>query len=194
MTNLTRPARLWAPYSCKLRRMDIQIVRLTAAQAEQRLPELAALLQDAVNGGAAVGFLPPLPLAEAAAYWREVVSALGGAGRILLVAIQEGALVGTVQLDPAMRPNGLHRAEVTKVLVHSAHRRQGVGRALMLAVEAEAARAGRTTLVLDTRLADAGEPLYASLGYQRAGIIPEYARSADGTLHATVVMYKLLGS
>ena len=84
------------------------------------------------------------------------------------------------------------RAEVSKVLVHSAHRRQGVGRALMLAIEAEAARAGRTTLVLDTRLDDAGEALYTSLGYQRAGVIPNYARSADGTLHATVVMYKLL--
>jgi acetyltransferase len=174
--------------------MDLQIVCLNAAQAERRLPELAALLQDVVNGGAAVGFLPPLPLPEAAAYWREVVSAVDGAGRVLLIAIQAGALVGTVQLDPASRPNGLHRAEVTKVLVHSAHRRQGVGRALMLAVEAEAARAGRTTLVLDTRLGDTGEVLYTSLGYQRAGIIPEYARSADGTLHATVVMYKLLRS
>src|SRR5579859_5918380 len=122
--------------------MDTQIVRLNAAQAEQRLPELGALLQDAVNGGAAVGFLPPLSLAEAEAYWREVVGAVSGAGRILLVAIQAGALVGTVQLDPAARPNGRHRAEVTKVLVHSDRRRQGVGRALMLAVEDEAARAG----------------------------------------------------
>jgi acetyltransferase len=174
--------------------METEILRLNAAQAEQRLPELAALLQDAVNGGAAVGFLPPLLLAEAEAYWREVVSAVGGAGRILLIAVQDGAPVGTLQLDPAARPNGLHRAEVTKVLVHSAHRRQGVGRALMLAAEAEAARAGRTTLVLDTRLGDAGQALYAGLGYQRAGIIPDYARSADGTLHATVVMYKLLRS
>jgi acetyltransferase len=172
--------------------MDTQIERLQAVEAEQRLPELAALLQDAVEGGAAVGFLPPLSLAEAAAYWREVVSAVSAAGRILLVAVQDGALVGTVQLDLAARPNGRHRAEVSKVLVHSAHRRQGVGRALMLAIEAEAARAGRTTLVLDTRLDDAGEALYTSLGYQRAGVIPNYARSADGTLHATVVMYKLL--
>src|SRR5205807_1812789 len=136
--------------------MDLQILRLNAAQTEQRLPELAALLQDAVNGGAAVGFLPPLAPAEAAAYWREVIAAVAGTGRILLIAVQDGGLAGTVQLDPATRPNGLHRAEVTKVVVHSAHRRQGVGRALMLAVEAEAARAGRTTLVLDTRLGDAG--------------------------------------
>ena len=172
--------------------MDIQIVRLNAAQAEQHVPELAALLQDAVHSGAAVGFLPPLPLAEAEAYWREVVQAVRGAGRILLMATGDGALVGTVQLDPAARPNGRHRAEVTKVLVHSTHRRQGVGRALMLAIEAEAARAGRSTLVPDTRLGDSGEALYASLGYQRAGVIPPYARSANGTLHATVVMYKLL--
>jgi len=168
------------------------MLHLNAAQAEQRLPELAALLQDAVNSGAAVGFLPPLGPAEAADYWREVVNAINGAGRILLVATDNGALVGTVQLDPVSRPNGRHRAEVTKVIVHSGHRRQGVGRALMLAVEAEAARLGRTTLVLDTRLGDSGEALYTSLGYQRAGVIPNYARSADGTLHATLIMYKLL--
>jgi len=62
----------------------------------------------------------------------------------------------------------------------------------MTAIEAEARSAGRTTLVLDTRAGDPSETLYAKLGYQRAGIIPEYARSTDGNLHATVFMYKLL--
>jgi hypothetical protein len=36
------------------------------------------------------------------------------------------------------------------------------------------------------------EQLYQSLHYQRAGEIPEYARSADGQLHATAIYYKLL--
>ena len=55
-------------------------------------------------------------------------------------------------------------------------------------------RLGRTTLVLDTRQGDPSERLYQSLGYRVAGAIPQYARSADGTLAATVFYYKLLDS
>src|SRR5438445_29181 len=161
--------------------MNIQ--RLNASQAAARLPELAALLQDAVGSGASVGFLPPLSDAEAADYWREVVQALHEPWRILLIATRDAELAGTVQLDLASRPNGRHRAEVVKLLVRTSDRRQGVGRALMRAVEAEAARAGRTTLVLDTRYGDPSQALYESLGYVAAGTIPQYARSADGTLH-----------
>ncbi len=62
----------------------------------------------------------------------------------------------------------------------------------MSAIEEEARRIGRTTLVLDTRAGDPSEQLYANLGYTRAGVIPEYARSANGALHTTVFMYKLL--
>jgi ribosomal protein S18 acetylase RimI-like enzyme len=91
-----------------------------------------------------------------------------------------------------MRANGLHRAEVAKLMVHRAARRRGIARALMLALEDHARRLGRTTLVLDTRQGDPSERLYQSLGYQLAGAIPEYARSADGTLDATAIYYRLL--
>ena len=170
----------------------MEIHRLTSAQTDELLPELAALLQDAVAGGASVGFLPPLSADEAIGYWREVVAALQGSHRILLVAREDGRLAGTVQLDLASRPNGAHRAEVAKLMVHTGFRRRGIGQALMRAVEAEAHAAGRTTLVLDTRAGDPSERLYASLGFQHAGTIPEYARGADGSLHDTVYMYKLL--
>ncbi len=70
--------------------------------------------------------------------------------------------------------------------------RRGIGRALMLAIENQARTGGRTTLVLDTREGDPSEALYSQIGYARAGVIPEYARSADGSLHNTVFMYELL--
>jgi ribosomal protein S18 acetylase RimI-like enzyme len=55
----------------------------------------------------------------------------------------------------------------------------------------EAARMrGRTLLVLDTRRGDTAEQLYSKLGYQKAGVIPRYARSASGELHDTVFMYR----
>lgn len=165
---------------------------LGARELRRFLPQLISLLQDAVAGGASIGFLPPLSEHDARAYWDEVAAALKGRFRILLIAEEDGAVVGTVQLDMASRANGLHRAEVAKLMVHSAHRRRGIAAELMQAVENAARHAGRTTLILDTREGDPSERLYLKLGYRRAGTIPEYARSADGTLDATVFMYKLL--
>jgi ribosomal protein S18 acetylase RimI-like enzyme len=70
--------------------------------------------------------------------------------------------------------------------------RQGLGRALMLRLESEARARGRSLLVLDTREGDPSNALYRELGYQEAGRIPAYARSASGQLDATVIYYKLL--
>lgn len=170
----------------------MDIISLDSAEAAVRLPALVALLRDAVDGGASVGYLPPLDPAEAEAYWRGVIAALDTPYRLLLVAVEDDQIVGAVQLAMESRPNGSHRAEVTRLLVHSAHRRRGVGMALMRALEDAARIAGRTTLVLDTLQGDAGEQLYRRLGYLIAGIIPQYARVADGSLQPTVLYYKLL--
>jgi ribosomal protein S18 acetylase RimI-like enzyme len=174
--------------------MGVRLESLTAVQAGQAASGLAALLTDAVDSGASVGFLPPLAPATATAYWRTVVAALEEGSRVLLVArrAEDGGIVGSAQLELAMRENGRHRAEVTKVMVLGAARRLGIARSLMLAAEEHARRLGRTTLVLDTRAGDPSERLYASVGWQRAGEIPRYAASAGGTLHTTAFYYKLL--
>lgn len=170
----------------------MNIHRLSPNEAMQALPQLAALLQNAIESGASLGFLPPFIYEDAVAYWRDVIAALQSPYRILLVAKNNTDIIGTVQLDMASRPNGRHRAEIAKLMVHTTARGHGVAQALMQAIETEARLAGRTTLILDTRKGDASEQLYLKLGYTRAGVIPEYARSADGSLHTTVFMYKLL--
>jgi ribosomal protein S18 acetylase RimI-like enzyme len=172
--------------------VTVAIARLDAEQATQVLPDLIALLRDAVDGGASIGFLPPLSAQEAEAYWREVIDALKKPYRIMLIARSDGAVAGTVQLNLESRANGRHRAEVMKLIVHSAQRRRGIAQALMQAIEAEARKAKRTTLVLDTRAGDAAEPLYLKLSWIAAGKIPRYAANADGSVDPTVIMYKLL--
>ena len=170
--------------------MNIQ--RLPSGDVNLHLDELVNLLQDSVLNGASIGFLLPISHEDAVNYWREVTSALQTSYRIMLAAKAEERIVGSIQLDLASRPNGSHRAEVIKLMVHSSWRNQGIGQALLQAIEQEAQKAGRTTLVLDTREGDPSERLYLKTGYIRAGIIPEYARSTGGTLHTTVFMYKLL--
>lgn len=170
------------------------IALCSAEQLRRHMDSLVTLLQDAVEDGASVGFLPPLSGADARAYWETVHAAIAGGARRLIVAEEGGRVLGAVQLDLPVMPNARHRGEVMKLIVHRVARRRGVGRALMQALQRTAAALNRTLLVLDTRRGDAAERLYASLGYREAGTIPRYAMSARGTLDATVYMYRELGS
>lgn len=169
-----------------------EIRALSSDQLEECVPSFAALLRDVVHSGASVGFVPPIADADARNYWMGVRSALGSGNRVLLAALEQGEVLGAVQLDFPTMPNAGHRAEVMKLMVHRGARRRGIGRALMVALEEAARGAGRRLLVLDTRVGDAAEQLYLELGYQRAGVIPRYALSAAGTLDATVYMYREL--
>jgi GNAT superfamily N-acetyltransferase len=154
---------------------------------------LAAVLIDCVNGGASVSFMAPLPHAKAVAFWEGVIASARRGERILLVATSEaGQVVGTVQVLFALPENQPHRGEVAKMLVRREARRRGVGRSLMLAAEAAARAAGRRLLVLDTVTGGDAERLYATLGWQRVGEIPDYALWPAGGLCSTTVFYKLL--
>jgi ribosomal protein S18 acetylase RimI-like enzyme len=168
------------------------IQQVTAAQARAMLEGLTRLLQDAVESGASVGFLPPLDAATAHTYWGKTINEVQHEERLLWVACQDSDIVGTVQLALALQPNARHRAEVQKLIVHTRQRRQGLGQALMRAVEDAARRLGRSVLVLDTRRGDVSEVLYQKLGYTLVGSIPQYARSASGALEATAIYYRLL--
>ena len=91
-----------------------------------------------------------------------------------------------------MPPNQPHRGDVRKLLVAPAMRRRGVARALMRAAEEAARLAGRTLLVLDTRVDGGADRLYRELGWTEAGTIPGYALDAQGGAHGTIFFYKAL--
>ena len=167
----------------------LSIARLDAAETALIRARLGEILIDSVEHGASVGFLEPLSPEEADVYWRRIERAVADARCVLLAAKLEGEVVGTVQLDVDTLPNQPHRATVSKLLVHTAARRRGVGEALMRELERIAAEAGRWLLTLDTAT-DAAERLYRRLGYRRAGPIPMYALNPDRTLTDTVFYWK----
>jgi ribosomal protein S18 acetylase RimI-like enzyme len=109
------------------------------------------------------------------------------------VAEDEGGIAGAVQLLTDMPENQPHRADVAKLLVHRRARGAGIGRRLMEAVEAAAREQGRRVLVLDTANSTA-ERLYERLGWQRVGVVPDYAYMPDGALCATTFFYKALAA
>jgi len=168
------------------------VEQIESSTARQLIPSLSLLLQDAVHGGASVGFLAPLSTEDAERYWEKIAQGVQEQSRILLAVRRGDEVLGSVQLALATPPNGRHRAEVQKLLVHTAHRRRGIAKALLAALEAAAREAGRTLLVLDTTPGSGAAKLYPQLGYQSAGVIPQYALSSDGALEATQLFYRLL--
>ena len=172
--------------------MSSTIEILSAAPNASDLQDLAALLRDAVEGGASVGFMLPLRDSELTNFWQEIFEDAVAGKRIVLAARDGGRIVGTTQLELAGRPNSRHRAELQKLLVLRSHRGRGLGCALISAAESAARADQRTLIVLDTSTTGNAINLYARCGYTRAGVIPRYARDPDGPLIDTGIYYKEL--
>jgi GNAT superfamily N-acetyltransferase len=171
----------------------ITVRRVAPEEAADCVPALADVLVDCVDGGASVSFMAPLARDKALAFWRGVADGVQRGERVLLVA-EDGqhGIVGTVQLITALPENQPHRADVAKMLVHRRARRRGVAQALMAAVDAEARRAGRAVLVLDTVTGGDAERLYERAGWQRVGEVPRYALMPDGAYCSTTFFHKQL--
>src|SRR4051794_24616543 len=134
----------------------------------------------------------PLPRARAFEFWRGVLGAAGRGERIVLVAEDQASaeIVGTVQLVLALPDNQPHRADLSKMLVHSRARRRGLGAALMAAAVDVARECGRSVLLLDAVPDGDAARLYARLGWQRVGVVPEYALFPDGRPCDTMFFFR----
>lgn len=86
-----------------------------------------------------------------------------------LVGYRDGASVGSAawrRLTPPVAASTLVTAEIKRVYVDPAHRRQGIAHRLMLALEQDAHAAGIQRLVLETGpMQPAAIRLYGELGY-----------------------------
>jgi GNAT superfamily N-acetyltransferase len=126
---------------------------------------------------------------DAVSYFEKVIASVARAETVLLAAKLDGRIAGTVQLGLDMPPNQPHRADIRKLLTHRSARGRGIGAALMARAETEAKQRGRTLLVLDTASGDA-ERLYQRGGWQRVGVIPDYAMWPGGGFCDTVFFWK----
>jgi len=169
------------------------IEQLDGAGALAAVPDLARILIDCVAGGAGVSFMHPLSAEKAEDFWRgEVTPRVAASDTALFVARKGERIIGTVQVLMVMRENQPHRAEIAKMMVTPAERRQGVARALMESAQRYAAEAGKTLLLLDTETGGLAEQLYLSMGWQEVGVVPGFALTPHGEPCATTFLYKVL--
>jgi GNAT superfamily N-acetyltransferase len=170
-------------------------IRRATTLNDTEIAGLADVLLDCVDGGASVSFMSPLPRERALQFWHGVADGVARGERALLLAEDaQGGVVGTVHLVLAQPDNQPHRADVAKMLVHRRARRSGVAAALMQAAERVAIAEGKTLLVLDTVTGGDAERLYERQGWQRCGVIPDYALWPRGGYCATTVFFKPLAA
>lgn len=172
--------------------MSVVVRSLACAELEARVPILVDLLRDSVDAGAGLGFMPPLDLDEASAYWRSLRPELQAGSRVLMVATLDDRIVGSGQLTIPPWATGRHRAEVQKVFVAGAWRGRGVGAALMSALHAWAWQRGRSLVMLNTRRGSPAEAFYTAIGYRRVGVVPGYSVGPAGERYDTLQLYQEL--
>lgn len=153
---------------------------MSPAELEHFMPALVEILSDTVNGGASLGFLPPLTREEALHYWLSLRPELQAGSRLLLLACTEDRVVGSGQLAFSSLPSGRHRAVLQKLFVATASRGLGVGRSLMAALHDAARAHGRSLVILNTRRGGSAEGFYRGLGYREVGVLPGWTVGPAG--------------
>ena len=88
---------------------EVEIRRLTSADAQQQLDALTSVLEDCVAGGASVSYMAPFSHEDARGAFEAVAAEIEQGRRLLLAAFARGDLVGTVQVILALPPNQPHR-------------------------------------------------------------------------------------
>jgi ribosomal protein S18 acetylase RimI-like enzyme len=171
----------------------VELRKLLAPDVRIHKSAFGRLLIDFVAGGASVSFLADISAEKAEQFFEAVAVSVERDERLLIPAFLGRGLVGTVQVVIAMPENQPHRAEISKLLVARHARGMGVGSALMGHAERASRMAGKTLLVLDTATGSDAERLYERLGWNKAGMIPNYSLLPDGTPCGTTIFWKELG-
>lgn len=171
-----------------------QLRRVNAESFAHYRRGLIALLLDAVEHGASIGFLADFDEAQAHTYINSVQADLEHGSLLLWVVVDnDEQVLASVQLGLCQKANGRNRAEVQKLLVLHQARRRGLGQQLMSALELAARQHQRGLLYLDTEAGSAAEAFYQALGYTRVGELPNYCQNPAGHYAPTAIYFKTLG-
>ncbi|WP_237152421.1 GNAT family N-acetyltransferase [Oryzibacter oryziterrae] len=167
---------------------DIRIHPLDASS--DTIEQLATLIVETVAGGGSVSFMHPMELERARDFWWGSLEAAARGDRVVLGAIDNGRIVGTVTLITSLPPNQPHRAEISKMMTAASHRGRGIAMALLKEAERIAIALGRPHLMLDTASDGGAAGLYEKAGFHFVGEVPDFALKPHGGLTGTRFYWK----
>ncbi|OAA32294.1 Acyl-CoA N-acyltransferase [Moelleriella libera RCEF 2490] len=165
-------------------------------------PYLAAIQASCITHDRTIAtFLPPLSHEKLLSWWKERIAEVSDGTRhiwILVAGIDVAEspkgpdVMGVVMLATPYSETGSFRGYVEKLLVHKKFRGKGGARALIKALEMEAAAMGRSILLLDTETDSPAKIVYEKLGYVELGCVPAWSKSPTGELKDGTFFYKQL--
>ncbi|KAK0627506.1 hypothetical protein B0T14DRAFT_563309 [Immersiella caudata] len=164
------------------------------------IPYIAALHASCITQDHMVGpFLPPLTNEKLLPWWRERIAEANQGSRVIVLLLPETVpgkkamgtdLRGLAMFKLSDVETGTFRGRIDAVLVNQKHRRQGGARALVTALEYEAAKRGRTLLLVDTETGSVAEAAFKKFGYVEVGKIPAYSRALPNGKKGETFFYK----
>ena len=172
--------------------MEYLVLNSASEDIEDFITPLVDLLQNGIDDGASMGYLESTPRAVLESFWASELAVVRAGKGKLLYARQNRKIVGTVLLAFESMPNGAHRAQVRKLIVHTESRGQGIAKQLLNLLEMEARISGKRLLILDTETESGAEYLYQKLGWEKIGVIPLHSSAPNGVLASTTLFFKQL--
>ena len=126
-------------------------------QHSHLIPYLAAIHASCITHDRTIAtFLPPLSHEKLLTWWKERIAEVNDGKRLIFILLNQSEpgsrpkgpdVMGVVMLSMPYSETGPFRGTVEKLLVHKSFRGRGGARTLINALEVEAAKRGRTTLV-----------------------------------------------
>ena len=168
----------------------MEVAELSADEVRAAADELAQLLLDAHASNMALGLRGPLTREHARETWLDTAARLDPERRVLLAALEDGIVVGTVQVVRADAENGSRRAEIVRLAVRGDRSGGGNGRAMLEAAAERAKGLGLRVLWLSTHAGTGSDKFYEAAGWIRLGVLPLYSERPDGTLVGSAFYFR----
>lgn len=107
---------------------DIRLQVCPVELFDTLLDSMGQLVSACVEGGASINFVLPFSAQDAQQWWSIQRESIEKGSAVLMLALAEDGkrVAGSVIMAPAWQPNGPHRAEVKKMLVHPDFQRRSV--------------------------------------------------------------------
>ncbi|KAJ4416937.1 hypothetical protein N0V85_002053 [Neurospora sp. IMI 360204] len=151
------------------------------------VPWIAALHASCMTMDRMIGpFLPPLENGKLLGWWRERIAESNRGTRVIVLLLPEtppgskpvgNDLRGLAMLKLSDTETGSFRGKIDTLLVNQKYRRQGGAKALVDALEYEAARRGRTLLRVNTETNSTAEAAFKKFGYIEFGQVPQFSKA-----------------
>jgi predicted N-acetyltransferase YhbS len=154
--------------------------------------EIVSLWARVSNAGGAVGFVPPVAEDDVRPEMDKYVAAIAQGRTRLLVATEDGRVVGTAFFSFNTHRLMRHWCWLYTVMVDPSCQGRGFGAELMREVERTGRGMGLEGLRLGCRGGAGLERFYASVGYKEVGRVPSAIRVAPGDDRDDITMWLAL--